>query len=138
MGHGRVILSSSFQFRIQTMVISFPLLAGYALISVNSLSIGQRSISRYAKTATQMSMSSIADTTSSWEKLQSVASSTKVGAALDEESNSRLKGTGAPFVQNNLRLFGTDEHPKLTLYRDHAGEIVRKTHMTHSVSYENQ
>ena len=122
------------------MVISFfslLWLAGYALVPVNSLSIGQRCMSRFARTATQMSMSSIVDTTSSWEKLQSVASSTKVGAALDEESNSRLKGTAAPFVQNNLRLFGSDQRPKLTLYRDHAGKFVQNTSDSRSLSLIN-
>ena len=50
-----------------------------------------------------------------------MAAGTIVGAALNSESESRLKGTGAPFVQNKLRLFDHDERPKLTLYRDHAG-----------------
>jgi glutathione S-transferase len=40
------------------------------------------------------------------------------------ETDSRTKGTGAPFVQNKLRLFGSNERPKLTLYRDHAGECL--------------
>lgn len=59
--------------------------------------------------------------TESWAKLQSAASATVVGAALDAESNARKNGTGAPFVLNKLRLFGSEERPKLTLYRDHAG-----------------
>jgi len=59
--------------------------------------------------------------TESWAKLQSAASATAVGAALDAESDARKNGTGAPFVQNKLRLFGSEERPKLTLYRDHAG-----------------
>ena len=69
-----------------------------------------------------LKMSSTSATTSSWSDLQSVSSKTVVGAALNKEQESRLAGTGAPFVQNKLRLFGSeDTTPKLTLYRDHAG-----------------
>eukprot|EP00581_Thalassiosira_minuscula_P011995 CAMPEP_0183730434 /NCGR_PEP_ID=MMETSP0737-20130205/32801_1 /TAXON_ID=385413 /ORGANISM="Thalassiosira miniscula, Strain CCMP1093" /LENGTH=522 /DNA_ID=CAMNT_0025962931 /DNA_START=113 /DNA_END=1681 /DNA_ORIENTATION=+ len=66
-------------------------------------------------------MSATSTDTSSWAALQSIASQTKVGAALSSEEESRANGTGAPFVQNKLRLFGLNEKPKLTLYRDHAG-----------------
>lgn len=59
--------------------------------------------------------------TGSWATLQSLASQTKVGAALDVERAARAAGTGAPQVQNRLRLFGSTDAPKLTLYRDHAG-----------------
>lgn len=57
----------------------------------------------------------------SWENLQSAASNTPVGAALDKESASRNAGTGAAFVQNKLRMFDANDRPKLTLFRDHAG-----------------
>lgn len=40
---------------------------------------------------------------------------------MNAEQESRIGGTGAPFVQNKLRLFGSSERPRLTLYRDHAG-----------------
>mmetsp|Transcript_38958 Transcript_38958/g.81505 ORF Transcript_38958/g.81505 Transcript_38958/m.81505 type:complete len:572 (-) Transcript_38958:94-1809(-) len=69
----------------------------------------------------KLSMSATSTDTSSWASLQSIASQTKVGAALNTEQESRANGTGAPFVQNKLRLFGSTEKPKLTLFRDHAG-----------------
>eukprot|EP00804_Cyclotella_cryptica_P026044 CCRYP_019297-RB/>CCRYP_019297-RB protein AED:0.07 eAED:0.07 QI:91/1/1/1/0.5/0.4/5/1872/559 len=99
---------------------SLLLLAKSALFwkEVNSLSINQHNLSRFSR-KTALFMSAI--DTDSWAKLQSSSSQTKVGAALDLESESRIKGTAAPFVQNNLRLFGSNERPKLTLYRDHAG-----------------
>ena len=71
----------------------------------------------------KMSMS--ATESDGWTELQSIATNTAVGAALNLESESRAKGTGAPFVQNKLRLFNSVERPKLTLYRDHAGWYVR-------------
>lgn len=67
---------------------------------------------------TQLSMSG-SDT--SWAVLQTAAANTAVGAALNSEQESRTVGTGAAFVQNKLRLFDSNEMPKLTLYRDHAG-----------------
>ena len=62
----------------------------------------------------------------SWSDLQSSASSTPVGAALDNEVALRPTGRAAPFVQNKLRLFNSEDFsaekpPKITLYRDHAG-----------------
>jgi glutathione S-transferase len=75
-----------------------------------------------------MHLTMSATNTDSWANLQTVASQTKVGAALDLEVESRIKGTGAPFVQNNLRLFGSNERPKLTLFRDHAGECLVLRH----------
>ena len=62
----------------------------------------------------------------SWNDLQSLASSTPVGSSLDEEVSLRPTGRAAPFVQNKLRLFDSEEFssdkpPKITLYRDHAG-----------------
>jgi hypothetical protein len=89
------------------------------LLGVNSLSIGHHR--SFTRTATKISM--WATDTNSWANLQSAASQTRVGAALDLESESRINGTGAPFVQNKLRLFGSNERPKITLYRDHAGKF---------------
>lgn len=106
----------------------FSLVAGSVLlVQVNSLSTGQRALPRFARMTTKISMSSTTDT-DSWAKLQSVASKTKVGSALNAESESRIKGIGAPFVQNKLRLFGTSGRPKLTLYRDHAGKFISTQH----------
>ena len=68
-----------------------------------------------------LSMSTTSTDTSSWSGLQTAAAKTAVGAALMSEQESRLRGTGAPFVQNKLRLFESTERPRLTLYRDHAG-----------------
>ena len=69
---------------------------------------------------TAVSMSAT-NTDTTWGSLQTLASKTAVGAALNTEKEARANGTGAPFVQNNLRLFGSSEQPKLTLFRDHAG-----------------
>ncbi|KAL3775016.1 hypothetical protein ACHAW5_003754 [Stephanodiscus triporus] len=77
----------------------------------------RQSIPHFAK----MSMSATSTDTSSWLGLQAEAAKTAVGAALNSEQESRVRGTGAPFVQNKLRLFGSTERPRLTLYRDHAG-----------------
>jgi glutathione S-transferase len=104
-----------------TLLPRLALLAASALLSqeVNSLSISHRS-RFHLRPQSQLSMSTTEDT-ASWTSLQHVASQTKAGAALDLESKARVDGTGAPFVQNKLRLFGSSERPKLTLYRDHAG-----------------
>ena len=58
--------------------------------------------------STHCEMSTATDT-SSWSTLQIAARSTKVGAALDKEVESRNAGTGAPFVQNKLRLFDSSD-----------------------------
>lgn len=72
--------------------------------------------------ATQMSMSSsAASLDQSWSGLQTLSSRTPVGAALDAEKEARERGVGAAFVQNKLRMFDSQEAPRLTLYRDHAG-----------------
>lgn len=104
-------------------IFSFLLLAKTALLwkEVNGLSINHRNLSKFTRKTT-LFMSAI--DTDSWTKLQSSASQTKVGAALDLESVSRIEGTGAPFVQNKIRLFDSNERPKLTLYRDHAGKYL--------------
>ena len=52
---------------------------------------------------------STATDTSSWSTLQQMAAKTKVGAALDKGVESRNAGTGAPFVQNKLRLFDSSD-----------------------------
>lgn len=60
------------------------------------------------KLSTQLTMSTATDT-SSWSTLQQMAAKTKVGAALDKGVESRNAGTGAPFVQNKLRLFDSSD-----------------------------
>ncbi len=83
---------------------------------VNSFS-SRPSLSSFTNLPTSLAMSTMS--TDSWETLQSAASNTPVGSALDAESASRTAGTGAAFVQNKLRMFDANETPKLTLYRDH-------------------
>ena len=58
---------------------------------------------------TQLAMSSTTTTDTSWSDLQSSASNTAVGAALNTEQEARDNGTGAAFVQSKLRLFGSTE-----------------------------
>ena len=58
---------------------------------------------------TQLAMSSTTTTDTSWSDLQSSASNTLVGAALNTEQQARDNGTGAAFVQSKLRLFGSTE-----------------------------
>ena len=99
------------------MHVAWRLLVPLLAAEVNSFS-SRPSLSSFTNFPTSLAMST---TTDSWEALQSAASNTPVGSALDQESASRTAGTGAAFVQNKLRLFGADEKPKLTLYRDHAG-----------------
>lgn len=92
-------------------------LAKVASFSGPSLSLtARRSVSSHTK----LTMSATS-TDTSWGALQTAASNTAVGAALNSEQESRANGTGAPFVQNKLRLFGSDDRPRLTLFRDHAG-----------------
>ncbi|KAL7534274.1 hypothetical protein ACHAXR_008407 [Thalassiosira sp. AJA248-18] len=88
------------------------------LTEVASFSSPRPAYSLAARRSVSMSATS---TDTSWAVLQTVASNTAVGAALNDEKESRANGTGAPFVQNKLRLFETDDTPKLTLFRDHAG-----------------
>lgn len=57
---------------------------------------------------TQIAMSSTT-TIESWSDLQSSASNTAVGSALNTEQQARDNGTGAAFVQSKLRLFGSTE-----------------------------
>jgi hypothetical protein len=104
-----------------------PLLAA----EVNSFS-SRPSFSSFANLPTSSLAMSITST-DSWETLQSAASHTPVGRALDEESASRTSGTGAAFVQNKLRMFDANEKPKLTLYRDH-GEYFLLSSCVESLS----
>lgn len=60
------------------------------------------------KLSTQLTMSTATDT-SSWSTLRQLFAKTKVGAALDKGVESRNAGTGAPFVQNKLRLFDSSD-----------------------------
>ncbi len=57
----------------------------------------------------------------SWDELKVESGQQLVGAALNNEVEKRKEGKGSAHVQSNLRLFSSDEKPKLTLYRDHAG-----------------
>lgn len=57
----------------------------------------------------------------SWADLQSLSGNQPVGSALNKEAELRLRGFGSAHVQNKLRLFTSNEMPKITLYRDHAG-----------------
>ena len=66
------------------------------------------SIAKKLVSTTQLTMSTATDT-SSWSTLQKISAKTKVGAALDKEVESRNAGTGAPFVQNKLRLFDSSD-----------------------------
>ena len=77
---------------------------------------------RARSTTSHLAMSTLP----SWSDLQSSATSTAVGSALDNEVTLRPTGRAAPFVQNKLRLFDSEDFsaekpPKITLYRDHAG-----------------
>ena len=58
---------------------------------------------------------------SSWDELKAVSASQAVGAALNKEVEVRKDGKGSAHVQSKLRLFSSEEKPKITLYRDHAG-----------------
>ena len=60
------------------------------------------------KLVSQLTMSTATES-SSWSTLQKISAKTKVGAALDKEVESRNAGTGAPFVQNKLRLFDSSD-----------------------------
>ncbi len=59
---------------------------------------------------------------SSWSELLQACEATPVGQALRQEKELRQQGKGSAHVQNQLRLFDSDDQPpKITLYRDHAG-----------------
>lgn len=64
---------------------------------------------------------STANTVSSWDELKIESANQSVGAALNKEAEKRKDGKGSAHVQSTLRLFSSEEKPKITLYRDHAG-----------------
>jgi hypothetical protein len=41
----------------------------------------------------------------------------------DLQLQQRKEGYGAPHVHNTLRKFNSIDNPKITFYRDHAGEL---------------
>jgi glutathione S-transferase len=58
----------------------------------------------------------------SWDSLKTLSQSNPVGNAMMKEVELRKNGKGSAHVQNQLRLFGSeDEEPSITLFRDHAG-----------------
>ena len=59
--------------------------------------------------------------TPSWDELKIESTNQPVGNALNNEVEKRKQGKGSAHVQSKLRLFDSDETPKITLYRDHAG-----------------
>ena len=117
--------SSSFVIRLRP-TMRFGIRAAAALIATvgtnsfaSSFTTGS---SRVRPPTSHLAMSTLP----SWSDLQSSASSTPVGAALDNEVALRPTGRAAPFVQNKLRLFDSEDFsaekpPNITLYRDHAG-----------------
>jgi hypothetical protein len=112
---------------VNHVLLSCMLLAAFKLGAVSSFASSRQQVRPPRFTSVNyLSMSATSIDTSSWSGLQTAASNTKVGAALDIEVESRVRGTGAPFVQNKLRLFGSTDMPHLTLYRDHAGERRQK------------
>ena len=60
--------------------------------------------------------------TSSWDDLKDFSAAQPIGAALNNEVEVRESGKGSAHVHNKLRLFDTNEQPKITLYRDQAGK----------------
>ena len=73
----------------------------------------------FARSST-LSMSTSTEV-SSWEDITALSNSQPIGAALNNEVEVRKTGKASPHVQSKLRLFASDEKPKITLYRDHAG-----------------
>jgi hypothetical protein len=57
----------------------------------------------------------------SWGDLKTSSCEQAVGSALNQEGELRKTGQGSAHVQSKLRLFESQEQPKITLYRDHAG-----------------
>ena len=81
-----------------------------------------RTFSPLGKLATTMAGTSLSATSiPTWEELSVSVSGTPVGEALDKEVEIRKEGRGSAYVQNELRLFGSEGDPQITLYRDHAG-----------------
>ncbi len=73
----------------------------------------------------------------SWESLKSASSEQTVGTALNQEMELRKTGKGSAHVQSRLRLFDSQEKPKITLYRDHAGwcPYCQVRSLTYSIFY---
>jgi hypothetical protein len=71
-----------------------------------------------------LSMSVQIIATSSWDDLKASSAAQPIGSALNNEIEVRKSGRGSPHVGSKLRLFDADEseQPKITFYRDHAGE----------------
>lgn len=57
----------------------------------------------------------------SWDDLKTASAKQAVGNALNKEVEKRQTGKGSAHVQSKLRLFSSEDKPKITLYRDHAG-----------------
>lgn len=85
---------------------------------------------RAAPPASLLAMSSSLSSTTdavrsySWSDLQRQVGGTVVGMALNAEVELRSQGKGSAHVQNKLRQFGSEDEPKITLFRDHAGWCV--------------
>ena len=71
-----------------------------------------------------LSMSAQITATSSWDDLKASSAAQPIGSALNNEIEVRKSGRGSAHVGSKLRLFDADENeqPKITFYRDHAGE----------------
>jgi hypothetical protein len=85
--------------------------------------------------------SSIASSSRSWDDLQALSNALPIGAALNKEVDIRKGGNGSAHVQSKLRLFGSKTQPKITLYRDHAGECFRTVEILkneYSTVHENE
>jgi len=91
--------------------------------TINPSSSSFSSTTRKSLSGTNLSMStpSAAILVPSWDDVKSKSFETQVGSALEQEVKSRQQGKGSAHVQNTLRLFNSDQTPKITLYRDHAG-----------------
>ena len=79
------------------------------LVEVASFMSPGSAAKKLVSTQLTSARASTATDTSSWPTLTLAASKTKVGAALDKGVESRNAGTGAPFVQNKLRLFDSSD-----------------------------
>ncbi len=73
------------------------------------------------KTPRMSASSDVQSQVLSWEQLKANSADQAVGNALNKEVEKRKSGKGSAHVQSKLRLFSSEEKPKITLYRDHAG-----------------
>lgn len=55
-----------------------------------------------------------------WDSLKSKVMETSEGSALEIDRLLREKGEGMPHADNDIRLFGTNEEPRVTFYKDRA------------------